>query len=173
MTPPHNSDGESAQKGTTCNVVEHDGRTFVEKQWVTGDWVFSGDYEYYVEKHVYHVSPSLGLPVAGLLSFTMPRGSCRSSTSRACNSTRRAAKFGSCHRCCSSTTCSRTSRFLAGRSCTRWTRIVSTSTASTSCSICSRRRDRGPTLTHSTSHSCAIFRTSRTLRPDPPQCPAS
>ncbi|HDY65754.1 MAG TPA: hypothetical protein ENH84_05935 [Phycisphaerae bacterium] len=64
------SDGNpSAQKGTTCNVIEDGGGTYVEKQWVSGDWVFSGDYEYRVEKHIYQGSNALGLPVPRLLDF--------------------------------------------------------------------------------------------------------
>ena len=64
------SDGNiEAQKGTTCNLIEDGGRRYVEKQWVSGDWVFSGDYEYRVEKHIYQESNALGLPVPRLLGF--------------------------------------------------------------------------------------------------------
>ena len=59
----------TARKGTTCNLV-HDGRhECVEKQWVSGDWVFPADYEYGVEKHVYQHSNAVGLPVPELLGF--------------------------------------------------------------------------------------------------------
>ena len=65
-----NSDGTpGAQKGTTCTVIEDGGRVFVEKQWVSGDWVFSAEYEYGVEKHIYRESNGLGLAVPRLLDF--------------------------------------------------------------------------------------------------------
>ena len=59
----------TGRKGTTCNVIRDGDRKYVEKQWVTGDWVFSADYEYGVEKHVYQESNAAGLPVPTLFDF--------------------------------------------------------------------------------------------------------
>jgi len=57
------------QKGTTCNLMDDGTQQYVEKQWVSGDWVFSVDYEYRVEKHIYQESNVLGLFVPQLLDF--------------------------------------------------------------------------------------------------------
>jgi len=65
-----NDDGQvSAQKGTTCDLIDDGGRQWVEKQWITGDWVFDADYEYRVEKHIYQQANARGLPVPELLDF--------------------------------------------------------------------------------------------------------
>ena len=65
-----NSDGTAgAQKGTTCSVVQDGTEIFVEKQWVFGDWVFSAEYEYAVEKRIYQESNAFGLSVPRLLDF--------------------------------------------------------------------------------------------------------
>jgi hypothetical protein len=70
VTVFRDSDGNiEAQKGTTCNLIADGARRYVEKQWVSGDWVFSADYEYRVEKHIYQESNALGLPVPRLLDF--------------------------------------------------------------------------------------------------------
>ena len=62
------SDGRvTAQKGTTCTQFSDGQQEWVEKQWVSGDWVFPGDYEYCVEKCVYETANALGLPVPRLL----------------------------------------------------------------------------------------------------------
>lgn len=57
----------TAQKGTTCDLIEDGDQQWVEKQWVTGDWLFEADYEYQVEKHIYRQANALGLPVPTLL----------------------------------------------------------------------------------------------------------
>jgi hypothetical protein len=65
-----NSDGTvGARKGTTCNVLSDGTRKIVEKQWVFGDWVFSAEYEYEVEKHIYHTANSMGLSAPQLLDY--------------------------------------------------------------------------------------------------------
>lgn len=58
-----------SQKGTTCDLLASGASRFVRKQWHTGDWVFSGDYEYAVEKHVYLIGNDLGLPMPKLFEF--------------------------------------------------------------------------------------------------------
>ena len=64
------SDGQvTGQKGTTCNLIQDGDRQYVEKQWVSGDWVFTADYEYGVEKYLYQESNASGLPVPRLLDF--------------------------------------------------------------------------------------------------------
>lgn len=64
------SDGNiEAQKGTMCNLVQVGADRFVEKQWVSDDWVFGADYEYRVEKHIYQECNALELPVPRLLEF--------------------------------------------------------------------------------------------------------
>ena len=63
-----NSDGKvTGQKGTTCTRFSNGQGEWVEKQWVSGDWVFPGDYEYGVEKRVYEMANALALPVPRLL----------------------------------------------------------------------------------------------------------
>ena len=57
----------TGQKGTTCTRFSDGQQEWVEKQWVSGDWVFSGDYEYGVENRVYEVVNALALPVPRLL----------------------------------------------------------------------------------------------------------
>ena len=57
------------RKGTACNVIEDGGQTYVEKQWLYGDWLFSGEYEYNVEKHIYQEANERGLAVPRLLEF--------------------------------------------------------------------------------------------------------
>ena len=65
-----NSDGtEGEKKGTTVNVIEDNGRRYVEKHWISGDWVFSADYEYRIEKHIYTKANEIDLPVPKLLDF--------------------------------------------------------------------------------------------------------
>ena len=64
------SDGQvTGQKGTTCNLIQDGDRQYVEKQWVSGDWVFTADYEYGVEKYIYQESNASDLPVPRLLDF--------------------------------------------------------------------------------------------------------
>ena len=68
VTVFRDSDGRvAAQKGTTCTRFSDGQEEWVEKQWVSGDWVFPGDYEYGVEKCVYETANALGLPVPRLL----------------------------------------------------------------------------------------------------------
>lgn len=63
-----NSDGtEGEKKGTNVFVIEDNGRKHVEKQWVFGDWVFTADYEYHIEKCIYTRANAIGLPVPKLL----------------------------------------------------------------------------------------------------------
>ena len=57
----------TGQKGTTCTRFSDGQQEWVEKQWVSGDWVFPGDYEYGVENRVYEVVNALALPVPRLL----------------------------------------------------------------------------------------------------------
>lgn len=62
------SDGNATgRKGTVCSRFSNGPRQWVEKKWVSGDWVFPGDYEYGVEKYVYENADALGLPVPRLL----------------------------------------------------------------------------------------------------------
>jgi len=62
------SDGNTTgQKGTVCSRFSDGQRQWVVKKWVSGDWVFPGDYEYGVEKCVYEKAEVLGLPVPRLL----------------------------------------------------------------------------------------------------------
>lgn len=64
------ADGKiTASKGTVCNLIEDGGKRYVEKQWTAGDWVFSAEYEYQVEKHAYTQCIALNLPVPALLDF--------------------------------------------------------------------------------------------------------
>jgi hypothetical protein len=58
---------QTAQKGTTCKLVQDGRQRYVEKSWVSGDWVFPGDYEYGVEKRVYNAANELGLPAPALI----------------------------------------------------------------------------------------------------------
>ncbi len=68
VTVFRDSDGKvTGQKGTTCTRFSDGQQEWVEKQWVSGDWVFPGDYEYGVEKRVYEIANSLDLPVPRLL----------------------------------------------------------------------------------------------------------
>ena len=42
-----------ARKGSTCDLIRDGKILLVKKQWHDGDWVFDGEYEYRIEKHVY------------------------------------------------------------------------------------------------------------------------
>ncbi len=57
------------RKGTSCTVIEDGGETYVEKRWVYGDWLFSGEYEYNVEKCIYQEANARRLSVPKLLDF--------------------------------------------------------------------------------------------------------
>ena len=59
----------SGSKGSVCNLIEDGGEQHVEKKWVSGDWVFSADYEYRVEKFIYQQCNAMNLPVPRLLGF--------------------------------------------------------------------------------------------------------
>jgi hypothetical protein len=56
-------------KGTMITLLEHDSQRLVEKLWLLGDWVFTADYEYQVEKRIYQAAGALGLPVPKLLDY--------------------------------------------------------------------------------------------------------
>jgi hypothetical protein len=57
------------RKGTACTVIEDGGRTYVEKEWLFGDWLFSAEYGYSVEKHIYQEANSHRLSVPQLFEF--------------------------------------------------------------------------------------------------------
>lgn len=57
------------RKGTACTVIEDGGRTCVEKEWLFGDWLFSAEYGYNVEKHIYQETNYRGLSVPQLFEF--------------------------------------------------------------------------------------------------------
>lgn len=62
------SDGNvTGRKGTACSRFCDGRQQWIEKKWVSGDWVFPGDYEYKVEKCVYKTADVMGLPVPRLL----------------------------------------------------------------------------------------------------------
>jgi hypothetical protein len=54
-------------KGTVCTLCEDGSGPFVEKHWASGDWIFSADYGYQVEKHLYQQCRTRGLPVPELI----------------------------------------------------------------------------------------------------------
>jgi hypothetical protein len=59
-----------AQKGTTCDLIDIDGRRYVKKRWHTGDWLFSRDYAYGIEKAVYLHGNAGALPVPRMVDFS-------------------------------------------------------------------------------------------------------
>lgn len=59
----------AARKGTRCVRLRDGDQELVSKKWVSGDWVFPGDYEYNVEKQVYMAANSMGLPVPELVEY--------------------------------------------------------------------------------------------------------
>lgn len=67
--PSGNGEASGFSKGTSCVLIEDGGSTYVEKTWHFGDWLFGGEYEYNVEKHIYQEANARGLSVPQLLDF--------------------------------------------------------------------------------------------------------
>jgi len=67
--PDKDGNPSGFRKGTSSAVIEDGDQSFVEKQWIFGDWLFSAEYGYNVEKHIYQEANSLGLSVPHLLDF--------------------------------------------------------------------------------------------------------
>ena len=57
------------RKGTACTAIEDGGRTYVEKEWLFGDWLFSAEYGYNVEKRIYQEANARGLSVPQLYEY--------------------------------------------------------------------------------------------------------
>jgi hypothetical protein len=55
------------QKGTRCTLIQNGSERLIEKEWVSGDWLFTADYQYSIEKSLYEKCGTLGLPVPKLI----------------------------------------------------------------------------------------------------------
>lgn len=57
----------TSQKGTRCTLIRDGETKVVEKEWVSGDWLFTAEYQYAVEKNLYEQCHALGLSVPRLI----------------------------------------------------------------------------------------------------------
>ena len=65
--PDKDGNPSGFRKGTSATAVEDGSRSYVEKEWIYGDWLFSAEYGYNVEKHIYQEANARGLSVPQLL----------------------------------------------------------------------------------------------------------
>jgi hypothetical protein len=57
------------QKGTTCDLVGAEAASRIRKQWHLPDWLFSADYGYRMEKHIYQQGNAAGMMIPRLIEF--------------------------------------------------------------------------------------------------------